>query len=366
MKRFIACCLTLLLLGSTALGAEEPLYDPYEASGWAQAGVARAIELGYHRFSTVGDRSPSVIRGELWESISRGKFASAAAAMVAEEYGSRLDSYLRITSCHRRVAGEMAYGVTAVDMAQELGILQGRGEGELDLQGEITRQEAAVMLARTLRSYRTAPEGTTEGLPFADAAEIADWAREDVALVYRLGVMNGVGEDRFDPLGTYTVEQCMVSLVRLHEQAPRDGSGPEDLFALERVPGGYAESWTDTTLAFAVETEDYWAMAWAGPAMMGGPKFHIEVIDGDLDLHSYSAVIYTGYSDFYGNADAWPRNVRVSEDGGSILYDAIVEQDVHKNGLADQPLLFQRGLYTVTMDLATGEQTWTRADLPEG
>ena len=364
MKRFIACCLTLLLLGSTALGAEEPLYEPYEASGWAQADVARAIELGYHRFSTVGDRSPSLIMGELWESISRGQFASAAAAMVAGEYGSRLDSYLRITSCHRRVAGEMAYGVTAVDVAQELGILQGRGEGELDLQAEITRQEAAVMLARTLRSYRTAPEGAAE-LPFADAGEIADWAREDVALMNRLGVMNGVGEDRFDPLGTYTVEQCMVSLVRLHEQAPCDGSGPEDLFDLERVPGGYAESWTDTELAFAVETEDYWALAWTGSAVMGGPKFHIEVIDGDLDLHSYSAVIYTGYSDFYGNADAWPRNVRVSEDGRSILYDAVVEQDVRKNGLADQPLFFQRGLYTVTMDLATGEQTWTRADLPE-
>ena len=121
----------------------------------------------------------------------------------------------------------------------------------------------------------------------------------------------------------------------------------------------------DTTLAFAVETEDYWALAWTGSAVMGGPKFHIEIIDGDLDLHSYSAVIYTGYSDFYGNADAWPQNVRVSEDGGAILYDAVVEQDVYRNGFEDQPLLFQRGLYTVTMDLATGEQTWTRTDLPE-
>lgn len=365
MKRLVACCLSLLLLGSTALGAEVPLYDPYETSEWAETDVARAIELGYHRSSSVGDQSPSVILGELWESISRGQFASAAAAMVAGEYGSKLDSYLRITSCHRRVAGEMAYGVTAVDVAQELGILKGRGEGDLDLQAEITRQEAAVMLARTLRSYRTVPEGTTEELPFADACEIADWAREDVALMYRLGVMNGVGEDRFDPLGTYTVEQCMVSLVRLHEQAPYDGSGPADPFALERVPGGYAESWMDTTLAFAVETEDYWALAWTGSAVMGGPKFHIEIIDGDLDLHSYSAVIYTGYSDFYGNADAWPQNVRVSEDGGAILYDAVVEQDVYRNGFEDQPLLFQRGLYTVTMDLATGEQTWTRTDLPE-
>ena len=114
-----------------------------------------------------------------------------------------------------------------------------------------------------------------------------------------------------------------------------------------------------------ITLEDYWAMAWTGPAVMGGPFFHIDVIDSGLGLRTYVPPVLSSYSDFRGAGHPWPRDVRVSEDGGAILYDAVVDRDVYKNGLEDQPLLFQRGLYTITMDLATGEQTWTRSDLPE-
>lgn len=362
MKRIAACCLLLSLLTVPALAAEEA--PAYASSPWAQTEVEEAAALGLDRWTGVGDTSSGILWGDLRQSISRGDFASAAAALSAVEHGSRLESYLRIETCHRKVAGETPYGLTALDVARELGILQGRGDGELDPYASITRQEAAVMLARTLRSYREAPEEAGE-LPFADAGDIAPWAAADVALMYRLGVMNGVGEDRFDPLGTYTIEQCMASLVRLHENAPYDGSRAEDPFAIQRVAGGYAESWTDAELAFAVETEDWWAMAWTGPAVMGGPFFHIDVIDSGLGLRTYVPPVLSSYSDFRGAGHPWPRDVRVSEDGGAILYDAVVDRDVYKNGLEEQPLLFQRGLYTITMDLATGEQTWTRSDLPE-
>ena len=39
----------------------------------------------------------------------------------------------------------------------------------------------------------------------------------DVQLMTHLGIMNGVGEDKFDPNGSYSVEQCLVTLVRLYE-----------------------------------------------------------------------------------------------------------------------------------------------------
>lgn len=45
----------------------------------------------------------------------------------------------------------------------------------------------------------------------------SDRTPKDMALMRRLGIMNGVGAGRFDPLGTYTKEQCFISLLRLYE-----------------------------------------------------------------------------------------------------------------------------------------------------
>jgi hypothetical protein len=47
----------------------------------------------------------------------------------------------------------------------------------------------------------------------------------------------------------------------------------------------------------------------------------------------------------------------VEADAYSKYYDS--------DGSIVETLLFPKGIYTVTMDLATGEQTYTRADLPE-
>ena len=150
MKRIAACCLLLSLLTVPALAAEEA--PAYAASPWAQTEVEEAAALGLDRWTGVGDTSSGILWGDLQQSISRGDFASAAAALSAVEHGSRLESYLRIETCHRKVAGETPYGLTALDVARELGILQGRGDGELDPYASITRQEAAVMVAPTLRS----------------------------------------------------------------------------------------------------------------------------------------------------------------------------------------------------------------------
>ena len=70
---------------------------------------------------------------------------------------------------------------------------------------------------------------------------------------------------------------------------------------------------------------------------------------------------------FRGVEYARPENPALSEDGTKLTYTAALEEDVYhiEDGVeeADWPLLFEKGIYTVTMDLATGEQTWTRADI---
>jgi len=78
---------------------------------------------------------------------------------------------------------------------------------------EISRQDAAALLMRAAKLIRGDIEIT--GQAFADDANIADYARQAVSYVTTLKIMNGVGENGFDPTATYTREQAYVTIVRL-------------------------------------------------------------------------------------------------------------------------------------------------------
>lgn len=99
-------------------------------------------------------------------------------------------------------------------IANALGIVGGRDNGCFDPYAPITRQEAAAMLsraARVLKMDTSAPQAA----PFADRGTLPGWATEAVDYVFQIGVMGGVGENRFDPNGTYTREQAYMTIYRL-------------------------------------------------------------------------------------------------------------------------------------------------------
>ncbi len=107
--------------------------------------------------------------------------------------------------------------------AAALGIVNGRGNGIFDPSAGITRQEAAVMLMRAARVLEI-PMGTPR--TFADMKDAAEWAVTGILYVSSLvtpadgttagrAVMGGVSETKFQPLGQYTVEQAILTMVRL-------------------------------------------------------------------------------------------------------------------------------------------------------
>ena len=96
---------------------------------------------------------------------------------------------------------------------------------------------------------------------------------------------------------------------------------------------------------------------------MLGPQDAQAVIGLEVQIDEFA-------DSFRGVEYARPEYAALSEDGGKLIYTATLEEDVYhiETGVeeADWPLLFEKGVYTVTMDLATGEQTWTRAELGNG
>ena len=358
MKKWITFFLAIFLLAPTALAAEEEF--PYRTSDWAREEVGRAVELDliydpYDYFSFIQD------------AISREDFACNAAALVAKGFGINLEGYVFVMN-YRGQAEDENFTYSAVDAAVELGILQGTGAGELDLYRAITRQEAAAMLARTYRAYQSEEPDVLEPVSFTDRADIADWALEDVALMSQLGIMNGVGDGRFDPLGTYTEEQCFISLLRLYETVPFDGAGRENPFStLEPQPGFLCTFPNSGYYVFALESEDYYVFSSIYPSQgWSNTTYHIYVIDRDLSVRRYETPILK-FIGFRGAEHGRPENPVLSQDGTSLTYTVTLTEDAyHYDFYETPPLLFEKGIYTVTMDLATGEQTWTRAELGTG
>ena len=358
MKKWSTFFLAMFLLAPTALAAEEEF--PYHTSDWAREEVGRAVELDliydpYDYFSFIQD------------AISREDFACNAAALVAKGFGINLEGYVFIMN-YRGQAEDENFTYSAVDAAVELGILQGTGAGELDLYRAITRQEAAAMLARTYRAYQSEEPDVLEPVSFTDRADIADWALEDVALMSQLGIMNGVGDGRFDPLGTYTEEQCFISLLRLYEVVPFDGAGRENPFSiLEPQPGFLCTFPNSGYYAFAVESQDYFIFSMVYPYKgWSNTTYHIYVVNRDLSVRRYETPILKFIS-FRGAEHGRPENPVLSQDGTSLTYTVTLTEDAyHYDFYETPPLLFEKGIYTVTMDLATGEQTWTRAELGTG
>ena len=358
MKKWIALFLAMFLLAPTALAVEEEF--PYHTSDWAREEVGREVELDliydpYDYFSFIQD------------AISREDFACNAAALVAKGFGINLEGYVFVMN-YRGQAEDENFTYSAVDAAVELGILQGTGAGELDLYRAITRQEAAAMLARTYRAYQSEEPDVLEPVSFTDRADIADWALEDVALMSQLGIMNGVGDGRFDPLGTYTEEQCFISLLRLYEMVPFDGAGQEDPFSILEPQLGFLCTFPNSGYyTFAVESEDYFIFSMIYPSLgWSNTTYHIYVIDRDLSVRRYETPILK-FIGFRGAEHGKPENPVLSQDGTSLTYTVTLTEDAyHYDFYETPPLLFEKGIYTVTMDLATGEQTWTRAELGTG
>ena len=103
----------------------------------------------------------------------------------------------------------------AVGWAQSCGIVNGVGDNKFNPDGNVTRQDFAVMLLRYMK-YRkfSLPENLTDKT-FADDAEIAEYAKEAVYTLNTLGIMNGKGNNVIDPKGNVTRAEAAAMLHRM-------------------------------------------------------------------------------------------------------------------------------------------------------
>ena len=167
-----------------------------EPSSWAKAEVERAVEAGI---------VPENLRGEYTQAATRAEFCALAVGLYETVTGEEITERAEFTDTTDVNVQKMA----------GLGIVNGMGEGRFEPDSPLTREQAAALLSRLADSIGKPLAASAPS--FADNGSISSWAKDAVGQMQASGVMGGVGSNTFDPSGTYTREQSMITMLRMYE-----------------------------------------------------------------------------------------------------------------------------------------------------
>ena len=210
---------------------ETPAADKVTYSDWAESDIMSAGSKGYLDTVPQGN-APAVtdlLGSDYTRAITRGQFAALSVRFYEQfmkTFYPENNSTIMVNHGDDMFADSV--GNEAMAKAYNLGILSGYNSadsrsgvyvGPNDL---ITREQAATMLTRLMAIideetgrgfYPTTDFNVT--LPFTDT--IADWAMDGVKTVYYWGVMTGTSGTTFSADSNYTIEQSIVTLMRIDD-----------------------------------------------------------------------------------------------------------------------------------------------------
>ena len=195
MKKLTALMLSIAMMCSMLCGALAVSVSG-APSEWAAAEVSEAVSLGL---------VPDALNNDFLRNTTREEFCDTLILTIA-----RVNPELIPATYDNAFSDTQNENVSILNA---LNIVSGIGGGLFNPSGSITRQEAATMLARAAKVMGAPAIGG--GADFADSGSIADWALDGVTYVSGAGIMRGTG-DGFDPLGLYTREQTIMTVLRLY------------------------------------------------------------------------------------------------------------------------------------------------------
>ena len=99
----------------------------------------------------------------------------------------------------------------------EKGIINGKSAETFSPDDSISREEAAAILDR-LFAFICKPDAAEKSDKlYSDDGVISDWAKASVYSMKARGIMVGVSDDIFAPHELFSLEQTVITLVRIYE-----------------------------------------------------------------------------------------------------------------------------------------------------
>lgn len=167
-------------------------FHDIEGVTWASEAIIALADKGIVNGVSEGYFNPN-------DAVTREQFAKllvSASNLSTESYSGN----------HFSDVSENDWFCRYVNVAYDNGLLNGVGDGRFGTGEMISRQDMMVMLYNAFRMKGI--EMPVGELPFSDKASIAEYAAPAVAALYKAGIINGVSETEFDPLGTATRAQA--------------------------------------------------------------------------------------------------------------------------------------------------------------
>jgi len=108
-----------------------------------------------------------------------------------------------------------AWARPAVAYAVQAGMVKGYEDGTFRPDALLTRAEMAVMLANALKLSVEASEAGNDAAGFTDDDAIPNWAKPAAGALKKLGLVEGKGDNAFDPDTTTTRAEAITVLLKL-------------------------------------------------------------------------------------------------------------------------------------------------------
>ena len=173
-----------------------------DCSNWAADYITQAKDVGF--LEDVTDISYK-------EPITREKFCEILYNMYAKTTDNptswNINMRMIFEDCHNEKV--------AILYLED--IIKGKGDMIFAPNDYLTREEAATILVRYVNKFMPMPVHEVY-FEYDDISEVSEWASNSVQVISNLGIMEGVGENKFAPKDTYTAEQAIATIMRLYNK----------------------------------------------------------------------------------------------------------------------------------------------------
>ncbi len=190
LRRALAGILTLALM----LGLLPASAFTAHAASWADPYVQTLVDWGVMRGDIGGNMAPD-------RSITRAEFVT----MMNRAYG-----YTKLGGHPFTDVRVRDWYSEDIDIAYNIGYFKGTSDTTASPNDTLTREQAAVLLARNMMLQET----VGETLGFSDTRRLSDWSRGLVGAAAANGIISGYEDGSFQPMRNITRGEVAAMLVR--------------------------------------------------------------------------------------------------------------------------------------------------------
>lgn len=182
--------------------ATRPQFNDLTGYEWAQPAIEKLAQAGIIKGTSETTFGPG-------QNIKRGDYIALLMRMI-DPVGTPTGAFADVP--------RDSYYYEEIAQARVLGIINGTGDNRFEPEKPISRQDMMTMTARAIErtSYLKPSQKIGDLKQFADAAQIAEYARQSVAEVVGRGLITGDTQRRILPLDNATRAETAVLIERMY------------------------------------------------------------------------------------------------------------------------------------------------------